>query len=390
MTFPQRSGADVVIAGGGMIGAACALACAQAGLKTVVVERDLPGGGATAACMGHIVVLDDNEAQFALCRRSQQLWQQMQGHLSRRAEFETIGTLWVAEDDEEMAEAARKQAFLLARDVPGQLITQHELHTREPQLRPGLAGGLLVPQDAVVFPPVAVDDLLKRAQAEGAIIRTGAAVLKLAQGEALLSDGSVIQAPRLVNALGAEAADCTEGLPVRKRKGQLAVTDRYPGFLRHQIVELGYMKSAAKLTAESVACNVQPRPTGQMLIGSSRQFENEDRHIDQRLLARMLQRCAHYLPGLADLQVLRVWSGFRASTPDKLPLIGQTGFDATLWLATGHEGLGITTAPATAELLVNALTGREQVIPITPFLPTRFDALRASTTSSASLQEFTQ
>ena len=66
---------DTVIAGGGIVGAACALACAQKGLRVALVERDLLGSGATAAGMGHIVVMDDSEAQFALTRRSQQLWQ---------------------------------------------------------------------------------------------------------------------------------------------------------------------------------------------------------------------------------------------------------------------------------------------------------------------------
>ena len=71
-TTPQRF--DAVIAGGGIVGAACALACAQAGLRVALVERDVLGSGATAAGMGHIVVMDDSEAQFALTRRSQHLW----------------------------------------------------------------------------------------------------------------------------------------------------------------------------------------------------------------------------------------------------------------------------------------------------------------------------
>src|SRR5579859_4484736 len=71
-TAPQDY--DVVVAGGGIVGAACTYFCAQAGLRVALVERDFPGGGATAAGMGHIVVLDDSEAQFALTRHSQQLW----------------------------------------------------------------------------------------------------------------------------------------------------------------------------------------------------------------------------------------------------------------------------------------------------------------------------
>ena len=67
------------------------------------------------------------------------------------------------------------------------------------------------------------------------------------------------------------------------------ITDRYPGFVHHQLVELGYLKSAHSVTADSVAFNVQPRQTGQILIGSSRQYGNEDSAVDQAMLTAMLQ-----------------------------------------------------------------------------------------------------
>jgi len=105
---------DVVIAGGGIVGAACALACTQAGLRVALVERELLGSGATAAGMGHIVVMDDSEAQFALTRRSQLLWHKLAPSLPASAEYVMRGTLWIAADEEEMAEAARKQGWLAA------------------------------------------------------------------------------------------------------------------------------------------------------------------------------------------------------------------------------------------------------------------------------------
>jgi D-hydroxyproline dehydrogenase subunit beta len=170
---------------------------------------------------------------------------------------------------------------------------------------------------------------------------------------------------------------CTPGLPVKKRKGHLAITDRYPDFVRHQLVELGYLKSAHSITSDSVAFNVQPRQTGQILIGSSRQYGNDDPAVNQDILSAMLQRAALYLPALSALSVIRVWTGFRAATPDKLPLIGPVPGDPTLWLATGHEGLGITTALATAELLAAALTGGEPSIAPEPYLPSRFEQVHS-------------
>jgi glycine/D-amino acid oxidase-like deaminating enzyme len=371
---------DVVIAGGGIVGAACALFCAQAGFSVALVERESLGSGATAAGMGHIVVMDNSEAQFALTRRSQQLWQQLASTLPRSAEYEVRGTIWVAADDGEFDEAARKHDYLNTREVPSRLLSGPELAALEPNLRPGLAGGLLVLEDSVVHPPAVALHLARQAQSLGAILLLGRSVTGLAHGEVTLDDGTRLRAPRLVNALGAEAAICTPGLPVKKRKGHLAITDRYPGFVHHQLVELGYLKSAHLLTTDSVAFNVQPRPTGQVLIGSSRQYGNEDSAVDQAILTAMLTRAALYLPAIASLSVLHVRAGFRAATPDNLPLIGPVIGDPTLWLATGHEGLGITTSLATAELIASAFTGNKPAIAPEPYLPQRF-AIAATTGS---------
>jgi glycine/D-amino acid oxidase-like deaminating enzyme len=381
MSQPAERTCDVAIAGGGIVGAACALACARAGLAVTLVERDVLGSGATAAGMGHIVVMDDSEAQFELTRRSQQLWHELSAQLPAAAEYETPGTLWVAADDEEMAEAERKLGWLSNRDLPTSLISSRALSGLEPNLRAGLAGALLVSEDAVVYPPVAALHLAQEARALGAKVTTGRTVTQLRDGEMILDDGSRVRARRLVNALGADAGSCTAGLPVKKRKGHLLITDRYPGFVRHQLVELGYLKSAHSVSSDSVAFNVQPRQTGQILIGSSRQYGNEESTVDQPLLSAMLQRAALYLPKVASLSALRVWTGFRAATPDKLPLIGPMAADPTVLLATGHEGLGITTALATAELIAFHLTGEGHSIAPEPYLPDRFaPALRPEKT----------
>ena len=95
-----------------------------------------------------------------------------------------------------------------------------------------------------------------------------------------MTDGSEIYTEIIVNAAGACAAELTPGLEIKKRKGHLVITDRYPGFVRHQLVELGYLKSAHSMSSDSVAFNVQPRRTGQVLIGSSRQYGAEHKEVD--------------------------------------------------------------------------------------------------------------
>jgi D-hydroxyproline dehydrogenase subunit beta len=362
---------DVVIVGAGIVGAACADELARRGMRVAIVDRDVIGSGATAAGMGHIVVMDDSEAQFALTHYSQRLWQQLRPELPSDVEYEQCGTIWVAADEEEMAEVARKHTYYGKRDATTEVLGAKQLKAFEPNLRDGMAGGLLVPEDGVLYPPCAARFLIERAQKSGARLRLGVSVVGIGNGRVRLSDGLEIAGEFIVNAAGANSPELASGIEVKKRKGHLVITDRYPGFLRHQLVELGYLKSAHSVSGDSVAFNVQPRRTGQILIGSSRQYGAESKEVDSAILARMLRRAQEYMPGLATMSAIRTWTGFRAATPDKLPLIGPSLKDKSVFLATGHEGLGITTSLATGKILADQITGSKPEIPMEPYLPSR-------------------
>lgn len=362
---------DVVIVGAGIVGAACADEFARRGMRVAVVDRDIVGGGATAAGMGHIVVMDDSDAQFALTRYSQRLWMALRAELPDDVEYEPCGTIWVAADEEEMAEVRRKHEFYRNRGVPTEILNAQHLRQCEPNLRDGLAGGLLVPDDAVLYPPCAARLLMQRAQQHGAKFFLGPRVSAFGEGHVRLSEGVELTGERIVNAAGAWSSELTPGIDVKKRKGHLVITDRYPGFLRHQLVELGYLKSAHSVASDSVAFNVQPRRTGQILIGSSRQFGAEHKEVDHDMIVRMLRRAEEYMPSIGTMSAIRTWTGFRAATPDKLPLIGPWPGDKSVFLATGHEGLGITTSLATAKILVDQIIGARAEIPIEPYLPSR-------------------
>ncbi len=361
---------DVVIVGAGIVGAACADQLARRGMCVAIVDRGIVGAGATAAGMGHIVVMDDSEAQFSLTRYSQVLWQELGSELPDDVEYEQCGTIWIAADNEEMAEVWRKREYYNKRGVPTEVLDAQTLQRLEPNLRP-MAGGLLVPEDVVLYPPCAARFLAERAQSHGAKLILGDSVAQIGEGRVHLSNGSRLSAKIIVNAAGDCSPDLMPGLEIRKRKGHLAITDRYPGFIRHQLVELGYLKSAHSVTSDSVAFNVQPRRTGQVLIGSSRQYGAEHKEIDHEILVRMLKRAQEYIPCLMQLSCVRTWNGFRAATPDKLPLIGPWPSDKTLFLAAGHEGLGITSSLGTAKLLADHITGTKPEIPIEPYLPSR-------------------
>jgi len=279
----------------------------------------------------------------------------------------------VAADDEEMDAVEQKHAAYGRVGLQSKVLDAAALARAEPSLRSPLAGGLLVGDDVVLYPPVVTRYLLDRAEANKAEIRTGTEVRSLNDdGSVILADGTAVTARTVVNAAGCFSPSLTPGLPVRGRKGHLVITDRYPGYINHQLIELGYLKSAHSVQSDSVAMNIQPRKTGQMLIGSSRQFDAEGTEAELPIVERMIRRAAEYVPSLGRLSAIRIWAGHRAATPDKLPLIGPSITSDRIWLATGHEGLGITTSLGTGQLLADLLLGRSGEIPAAPYSPKRF------------------
>jgi glycine/D-amino acid oxidase-like deaminating enzyme len=364
--------------GAGIVGAACAKELAEAGLRVAICEQNgYAGGGATAAGMGHLAIMDDSDAQFALTSYSQSLWRELAAELPAEAEYLPCGALWIAADEEELAEVERKFRFYRDRNIPVEILDSSEIAEAEPNLRAGLAGGLLLPADSVCYPPCAADYLVRQAIAAGGKIFFGKQVAEVLETGVGFEDKTFLAAGLTVIATGAAAANLIPEIDVRPRKGHLVITDRYPGFVRHQLIELGYLKNAHSMTADSVAFNVQPRSTGQILIGSSRQLGVEDGAAEGSMLRKMLARAIEYMPGVANLSTIRAWTGFRAATPDNLPLIGACPGYQRVYLATGHEGLGISTSLATARLLADEILGRASLIGRSPYEPSRSFAVHA-------------
>lgn len=362
---------DIAIVGSGIVGAACAASLSSTGLSVIVIEANGIAGGTTAAGMGHIVVMDDSEAQFALTAYSQRLWQQLAAEMPMACEYEHCGTIWVAADGDEMAEVRRKHEYYSPHGIATEILDEKTLREAEPNLAEGLAGGLLVESDTVVYQLTATKFLIDKAADKGTVVHTGIKVTEITDSGVRLENGEFITASKAINAAGAAAGELSPQLNIKKRKGHLVITERYDGFVRHQLVELGYLRSAHGSDWDSVAFNVQPRSTGQVLLGSSRQFGDETLGIDRKILRRMTTRAFEYMPKLKDLQAIRIWTGFRPATPDNLPYIGKLPDHDNVYIAAGHEGLGITTSLGTAELIADEIMGRKPAISPEPYSPSR-------------------
>ncbi len=361
-----------IVVGAGIVGAACARELARAGYSVTVLDSRPPGCGTTAAGMGHVVIMDDSPAQFALTKLSRELWDQLD--LPDYGERETRGTLWVAADSEEMDAVRSKHRAYSDQGVDAEILDEHQLAEAEPNLRPGLAGALRVAGDSVVYPPTVVEWLLNDANCDVQQVD----VTEIDDNIVTANDGTTLTADVVVNAAGNYALGLlTEPLDIHviPRKGHLVISERSAGFCNHQLIELGYLKTAhgnhGETNSESVAFNLQPRATGQMLLGSSRQFGKVDSVVDPGVLAKMVNRAMEYMPGIAKLQAVRTWTGFRGATRDNLPIIGPHPTQPHLYIACGHEGLGITTALGTARLIKQFVLKEEPDIDPAPYASAR-------------------
>jgi D-hydroxyproline dehydrogenase subunit beta len=366
---------DVAIVGGGIVGCACAHAASRAGLRVALFEAQRLGAGATAAAMGHLVTIDDDPAELALARLSMRLWRAWDGW--HAIERQRTGTLWLAETPAQREAAHAKLARLGAAGVDAEWLPPDALHAAQPGLARDLAGALRVPDDEVVFGPEMARRLADAVRAAGGRIVETAPVAALRDDGLQLADGTRVGAGHVLLAAGCDSVRLWPGpapLPLRPRKGQLVITDRHPGVLSHALVELGYIDAAHGDADESVAFNAQPRASGQVLLGSSRSYGDTSPTLDAALLARMVRRAQRFLPAVGRLQMLRCWAGFRPATADGRPVIGRIPGAArdNQWVATGHEGLGLTTASGTAQVWLDLLLGRTPSIDVAPYDPARF------------------
>ncbi len=382
--------ADVVVVGGGIVGCAVAYYATRAGLATVLVERDGIATGTSGCCMGHLMVVPSPDPMRALTLASVRLWHALRAELGT-FELNATGALWLAECAADLELLDELERVFAAEGCAGERLDAAALRAREPGVAPDLPGAYWFAEDGVLMPMLAAGALLRAAMEAGAVVWRNAPVTRVLRSNdgavtGVITPRGAIAAPHVVLAAGVWSAEIAASagvpeLPVYARRGDLAITMPRETPVRHQLLEVGYLRTTTTAAVDprdsaadpgAHALNVQPQSNGTCLIGSTRQFA-PDRAVQRALLRDSLRTAARFVPGLRGARVTRTWAGLRPYTLDKLPLIGPVGEVPGLWLATGHEGLGISLAPITGALIADAIGG--QVDPLMhAFHPTRLSA----------------
>jgi glycine/D-amino acid oxidase-like deaminating enzyme len=378
---------DVVVIGGGLIGAACAYYCSTAGLKVTVVERGAIGGGTTAACEGNILLSDKQPGpELDLALLSSRLWMDLAAELGPGSlEYETKGGVVVARAEGTFAGLAGLTASQRAVGIDARVVTRDELRDLEPNMVPDVAGGAFYPQDSQVQPMLATATLLRQVRSLGGTVLAGTSVvgfLRNAGGEVtgVRTDSPTsptVGAAWTVNAAGTWSGAVSDlaraPIPVMPRKGFVLVTEPLPSVVRHKVYTAEYVANVASSGAGlETSVVVEGTHAGTVLIGASRERVGFDRTVSLPVIGKLARQAIELFPFLADVSLLRTYIGFRPYCPDHLPVIGADPRAPGLIHATGHEGAGIGLATGTGSLVSQLITGRPPDLDPAPFRPDRF------------------
>jgi glycine oxidase len=351
--------ADVVIAGGGVIGTAIAWRAAMAGLDVVLADP-AQGDGASLVAAGMLAPV--SEALFgegALLRvnllalaRFPSFAAELEQVTGHRVGLRREGTLAVAYDAGDYAALMRLTAFRRSAGLEAEELDSRACRKLESFLSPDVYGGVLFPGDW------SVDNR-----------RYAAALRQAAAAAAVRVVRDRVTAAQVVVAAGSWSG-AVDGVPaalrsvVRPVKGQLLRLrhpDGMPPVLTHTI----------RATVRGADVYLVPRADGEVIVGATQEERGQDLTVTAGAVHDLLHDAMSVLPVTSELILAETCAGLRPGTPDNGPVVGGAG-PVGLWVATGHYRNGILMSAATADAVVACLTGRAPAAEWEPFGPGRF------------------
>lgn len=355
--------ADVVIIGGGIIGAAIAYFLSCRKVNVILLEKSGIASGSSGACDGAVAMQTKKPGlHLKLALESQALLRRIQDQLPVPAEYEKSGGLIVMETEDEKTAMtqfvdAQRQAGL---DV--ELLDHKQLRALAPPLSNHLIGAAYSPGDGKINPIALTLGFAMGAKQRGAEILTGTAVLDIAvegrQISAVVTAAGRIETRTVVNATGVYASEIGRMLgieiPIKPRRGQLLVTEARPDLLKPWLGSANYIaaKFNPQLAKEGAGgVSIDQTQNGNLLLGSTREFVGYDRRTTAAGLKQIASRALRILPDLKHTHIIRAFAGLRPYTPDGLPILGKVEKIKGFIMAAGHEGDGIALSAVTGKLI---------------------------------------
>ncbi|GAA3586753.1 glycine oxidase ThiO [Klugiella xanthotipulae] len=362
---------DLIIVGGGIVGSLAAWRAVRAGL-TVRWFDPQPGNGASRAAAG--MLAPTFEAAFGerdlmrLNVGSAALWPKLVSDLASETgcdlQLRQAGTLTVAFDSGDLTEARRVHDLHEEWGLSSAVLTTSGVRQRLSIVGSRVAGGLWAAHDHSVNPRRVISSLVTAVAARGVAADRRHVVSLLTEysgstttvSGVLLSDGSTVQAERVLVAAGWESGELLGRIPglvvpTRPVKGEVVRLDA-SGL---PWLDIGY---TVRGLVQGRPIYLVPRPGGEIVIGATTVELPDDREMTAGGLFALLRDARAIVPGIDEAPVRELMARARPGTPDNLPLIGRVG-DGSLLVATGHYRHGILLAALTDHYVNLLLRGDE-------------------------------
>ena len=391
---------DIVVVGGGIIGAACAFELAERGAAVTLLEKDELAAGASGRNLGYLDTSKD-PVLAPLARLSLERYAEISADPPTPffLDDEPIGTLAVTIERDELDDLRAWAASAEAVGVRVERVDDR-LRDLEPELSPDVLEAHLLHEGHRVDPLALTVCLGALARIAGATIRHHAPARRLvARGDrvtGVVTDDGIVGADTVVLAAGpwspAIARPLGVSLPIAAARGWLVHAAPERPLFRHWIQsgarrlmagrepgtagEPGELRLSMREFGEAgetrdVSPMIQPAPDGSVLTGTSREPSFAAEPFDLDVPRIVAAQAARLVPALADAPVLATWSGVRPVSPDERPLLGWVR--EGLFVATGHGSEGVILGAGSAELVAALVLGVEPPLDPTPFDPARFD-----------------
>jgi D-hydroxyproline dehydrogenase subunit beta len=382
---------DVVVVGGGIVGAACAFELATRGVAVTLLERQELAAGASGRNTGlWLTPVDPTLLPMARASLARYLDVVDESPIPFGLDPEPIGLLAVAIDEEELAlgEAAHDPYRLAG--VAVEALDPARVRELEPAISPALLGGWMVAHGHRLAPGALTVALGLLATSRGAVVRhhlPARALLTVgSKVTGVVTDDGPIPADEVVVAAGPWSPSLLDPigwpLPISGARGWLVRFASGSKPLRHLVATAGWEAATGRWgegpllagrfeeTAAATSTLLHPSTDGSLIAGSSRQPAISPEAEDAGVPATIVRGAIRLVPGLVDAEVRSAWWGVRPMTPDERPLIGR--LTDGLLVATGHGSEGVILAAGTASLVAAQLLVEEPPFDPSPFDPARF------------------
>ena len=348
---------DVIIAGGGIIGASIAWRLAREHRRVLLLDAARIGSEASSAAAGMLAPGGEFDQpspmlDFAISSlaKYEEFAAAIQADSGLAIEFRHTSAVQVAITDAELESLSRRAASQRAAGIPSAILTRDELRALVPLVRGDAIGAVQYTNEATVDPAGLVTALRAACLARGVIIQEDSRVISIAAGAhgARVCFANQAPADQTIDASFAvlSAGAWSSGIDVTIDNQPYALPRSFPvkGHL------LGYRLPAGSLaaTVRYEHTYVLQRAGGFTIAGSSTEDAGYDRTIDPTIVSDIAARAGALVPALASLKPESVWIGFRPATDFPAPHIGRVS-SSRLWLAYGHYRNGVLLAPATAQ-----------------------------------------